>query len=109
MKQSIALLSAAGLLAALLFSTTAAAQAPPGNMAELWAIVQQQQAIRVILTERGDAKIPRPPHWGGFTLCADVIELWKSRPARIHDRAEWRRSDASANGDQAWRVARLQP
>lgn len=61
----------------------------------------------VTLEERGSVTIPRPPHWGGFTLVADAIELWKSRPARIHDRALWRRDANSASA--RWSVERLQP
>ncbi len=51
------------------------------------------------------AAIPRPPHWGGYTLVADSIELWVSRRGRIHDRARWTRS---APG-QPWKPERLQP
>ena len=47
--------------------------------------------------------LPRPPGWGGYRLRADHVELWHSRPGRIHDRAEWRR-DAGA-----WRSQRLYP
>ena len=65
----------------------------------------------VTLKDAGNVKIPRPPHWGGFTLVADAIELWKSRPARIHDRALWRRECASDPGAEhgSWSVQRLQP
>ncbi len=65
----------------------------------------------VTLEDRGDVTIPRPPHWGGFTLVADAIELWKSRPARIHGRALWRRSAAAdpRGGHGPWQAERLQP
>jgi len=49
--------------------------------------------------------VPRPAHWGGFSLVADAVELWVSRRGRIHDRAVWKRA---AEG-QAWQVTRLQP
>jgi pyridoxamine 5'-phosphate oxidase len=66
----------------------------------------EREATRfgVSLDDVGSADIPRPPHWGGFTLVADAIELWVSRPARIHDRALWTRG-----GEGAWRAQRLQP
>ena len=49
----------------------------------------------------------RPPYWGGYALRAERVELWVSRPARIHDRALWTRSlDTSA---APWTVVRLQP
>ncbi len=48
--------------------------------------------------------LPRPPHWGGYRVRAERVELWRSRPARLHDRAVWTRA-----GEGAWRVERLQP
>jgi pyridoxamine 5'-phosphate oxidase len=57
--------------------------------------------------------IPRPPHWGGFRLWADTVELWVEGDARIHDRARWTRA-LTANSDgafttTAWTATRLQP
>jgi pyridoxamine 5'-phosphate oxidase len=52
---------------------------------------------------REEDVIPRPPHWGGFTLCAESIELWVSREGRIHDRAVWKREQHD------WVPTRLQP
>ena len=60
-----------------------------------------------------DAVVPRPPHWGGYRLWADVVELWVEGAARIHDRARWSRPLAKrADGvieAGAWSVTRLQP
>ncbi|MFK7897054.1 MAG: pyridoxamine 5'-phosphate oxidase [Myxococcota bacterium] len=59
--------------------------------------------------ERGGPEIPRPPHWGGYRIIADRIELWVGRDGRLHDRAVWARSNhAGANGND-WRATRLQP
>lgn len=56
--------------------------------------------------------IPRPPHWGGYQLWAESVELWVEGAARIHDRLLWRRR-VSPLGEtfqaEPWRVARLQP
>jgi pyridoxamine 5'-phosphate oxidase len=54
--------------------------------------------------------VPRPPHWGGFRLYADAVELWVEGEFRIHDRARWTRSlpDRPETGS-AWSVTRLQP
>jgi pyridoxamine 5'-phosphate oxidase len=56
--------------------------------------------------------IPRPPHWGGYRLWVDAVELWSEGAARIHDRARWTRT-LLARGDTftsgAWSVTRLQP
>jgi pyridoxamine 5'-phosphate oxidase len=60
-----------------------------------------------------DAVVPRPPHWGGYRLWADAVELWVEGAARIHERARWsrplvRRPDGSFDAG-AWSVTRLQP
>jgi pyridoxamine 5'-phosphate oxidase len=39
-----------------------------------------------------DISVPRPPHWGGYYLWAESVELWVEGAARIHDRARWTRS-----------------
>jgi pyridoxamine 5'-phosphate oxidase len=36
--------------------------------------------------------VPRPPHWGGFRLWPDAMELWVEGPGRVHDRARWTRA-----------------
>src|SRR6185369_15446705 len=36
--------------------------------------------------------VPRPAHWGGYVLWADAVELWVEGSARVHDRAQWRRT-----------------
>jgi pyridoxamine 5'-phosphate oxidase len=56
--------------------------------------------------------VPRPPHWGGYRVWAESVELWLGSPVRIHDRARWDRvltpsGDGFAPG--AWRSTRLQP
>ena len=56
--------------------------------------------------------IPRPPHWGGYRLWAQAVELWVEGKARIHDRALWTRSlmlEGHAVRAGAWSAKRLQP
>ena len=56
--------------------------------------------------------IPRPPHWGGYRLWAEAVELWVQGAARIHDRARWQRSLRAVGGSfkaDAWVATRLQP
>ena len=56
--------------------------------------------------------VPRPPHWGGYRLYADAVELWVEGEFRIHDRARWTRSlpqPQSALPAAPWSVTRLQP
>ncbi|MGI8930552.1 MAG: pyridoxamine 5'-phosphate oxidase [Candidatus Limnocylindria bacterium] len=55
------------------------------------------------LERRHPADIPLPDTWGGYLLVPDRVELWTSRPDRLHDRIEYvRKADA-------WRRRRLQP
>jgi pyridoxamine 5'-phosphate oxidase len=57
--------------------------------------------------------IPRPPHWGGYRLWAQSVELWVEGEARVHDRARWTRPlTAAPEGGfsaGAWSATRLQP
>lgn len=61
--------------------------------------------------------IPRPPHWGGFRLWAQRVELWVGGVGRLHDRAAWTRSLAPQTVDgvpgfsaaSQWASTRLQP
>jgi pyridoxamine 5'-phosphate oxidase len=61
--------------------------------------------------EAGDP-VPRPPHWGGYVLAAERVELWVGSEGRAHDRALWRRAPANSAASARparWSVARLQP
>jgi pyridoxamine 5'-phosphate oxidase len=56
--------------------------------------------------------VPRPPHWGGYRLWGQAVELWVQGRARIHDRARWSRRLERVGGRieaGAWTVTRLQP
>jgi pyridoxamine 5'-phosphate oxidase len=57
--------------------------------------------------------VPRPPHWGGYRLWAQSVELWVEGAARIHDRARWSRELARVEGGRIaagpWSATRLQP
>ncbi|HEY7379029.1 MAG TPA: pyridoxamine 5'-phosphate oxidase [Steroidobacteraceae bacterium] len=59
------------------------------------------------------AQLPRPPHWGGYRLWADAVELWVQGEHRIHDRARWERSlemkDEHSFAATPWQATRLQP
>lgn len=48
--------------------------------------------------------IPRPPHWTGFRVVPDRVELWYNRPHRLHDRFRYERQD----GD-TWTRSPLNP
>ena len=57
--------------------------------------------------------VPRPPHWGGYRLWVDTIELWAEGANRVHDRAVWKRSLQKADEysfvGSPWRSTRLNP
>lgn len=80
----------------------ASAQSEPiGSRAEMLA--KLEEVANRFDARREEDVVPRPPHWGGFTLVADSIELWASRRGRIHDRAVWTRLE------ERWVPRRLQP
>ncbi|MBX7132308.1 MAG: pyridoxamine 5'-phosphate oxidase [Fimbriimonadaceae bacterium] len=47
--------------------------------------------------------IARPSNWGGYRLVPNRFEFWQGRPARLHDRLVYVRSD------EAWVIQRLAP
>ena len=46
----------------------------------------------------------RPGHWGGYRVTPDYFEFWQGRENRMHDRIEYRLTNAGA-----WTTARLSP
>lgn len=60
-----------------------------------------------------EGQVPRPPHWGGFRLWIEAIELWCEGANRVHDRAVWKRTlvprDEISFTPSEWRGTRLYP
>jgi len=54
------------------------------------------------LAARGEQPA-RPPHWGGYVVAPDVVELWVHDDDRLHERTRYTRA-----GD-GWRVELLGP
>ena len=62
--------------------------------------------------EHYDVDPRRPARWGGYRVWADTVELWVGQPARVHDRAVWRRSltlEPHGFAGSPWQSTRLQP
>ena len=57
--------------------------------------------------------VPRPPHWGGYRLWPEALELWIEGAFRVHDRARWARSLEPVGPDSfspgPWLPTRLYP
>ena len=77
-----------------------------------WASKQSQPLEDRLALEKRVAKfalkfgigaIPRPPFWSGFRIVPERIEFWLKQPYRLHDRAEYLRTDGQ------WRRQRLYP
>jgi pyridoxamine 5'-phosphate oxidase len=55
----------------------------------------------------------RPPHWGGYHLWPESVELWCEGAFRVHDRARWTRTlePVGDSGFRAgpWQSTRLYP
>ena len=50
-----------------------------------------------------EARVPRPPHWGGYVLKPETVEFWQGQVARLHDRFRYTRTE------DGWRIERLGP
>ena len=75
-------------------------------------VVEMLARFNVSLDDPEAADVPRPPHWGGYRLWAEHVELWVHGPGRVHDRARWSRKLVPVEGGftpDAWSSTRLQP
>jgi pyridoxamine 5'-phosphate oxidase len=89
------------------------ARRPRATQIGAWASAQSEVIAdraallrRVAEAERRFAgqPVPRPPHWGGYRLRPEVVELWQGQPDRLHDRLRYR-----PDGAGGWILERLSP
>jgi pyridoxamine 5'-phosphate oxidase len=88
------------------------ASRPRGAQISAWASPQStvigardelDRAMAEIEARFAGVEVPRPPHWGGFLVRPERVELWQGRLNRLHDRLRYVR-----DGD-GWRIERLAP
>lgn len=86
---------------------------PRGSQIGAWASEQSRplpdraalEARCAALEARyGGGSVPRPPHWGGYRVEPDEIEVWQGRTSRLHDRFAYTRTAVGG-----WERVRLQP
>ena len=85
---------------------------PLGSKIGAWASNQSEPVTsRNELDERFEefslkfsANVPRPSHWGGYRVKANVIEFWQGRENRLHDRLLY-----TLESDGSWQIQRLAP
>jgi pyridoxamine 5'-phosphate oxidase len=87
-------------------------QRPRESQLGAWAseqsgVIEGRAALEARLREArerfGDGEIACPPHWGGYRLTPERVELWQGRPSRLHDRLRYTRTDGG------WKIDRLAP
>jgi pyridoxamine 5'-phosphate oxidase len=62
-----------------------------------------EKRVAQVGLKHGLGKVPRPPHWSGFRVAPRVIEFWRDRPFRLHERLVFTR------GGEGWTTSRLFP
>ncbi len=84
-----------------------------GSQIGAWASIQSRPMAnpddldaRVAEMEKRFAgrEVPRPPHWSGFRVVPERIEIWKNMPSRLHVGHVYARG-----ADGGWAVTRLYP
>jgi len=64
-----------------------------------------ERAVAATMLRHPRGRVPRPPHWSGFRVVPDRIELWSEKPFRMHDRELFTRTAP----DAPWSHVMLQP
>lgn len=62
-----------------------------------------ERRVAKVATKYGVGEIPRPDFWSGFRIRPGVIEFWRERPFRLHERRAFR------HDGEFWRSEELYP
>ncbi|UXI69339.1 pyridoxamine 5'-phosphate oxidase [Tahibacter amnicola] len=75
---------------------------PRGSQVGAWASLQSQTLpdraefeARIAQYERQfeGGEVPRPPHWGGYRVVPEMIEIWYGARFRLHERHRYERGE----------------
>ena len=80
-------------------SQLASAASPQSQVVTRSELEARVEALRAAYP----VSVPRPAHWGGYTVTPDYLEFWQGRKARLHDRIAY----SLQNG--IWQRSRLAP
>jgi pyridoxamine 5'-phosphate oxidase len=64
-----------------------------------------EQAVARYTAKFAIGAVPRPPYWVGYRVMPLIVEFWRDRPFRLHERVEFKRTGP----DAAWVKTQLYP
>ncbi|KAL3316033.1 hypothetical protein Ciccas_005320 [Cichlidogyrus casuarinus] len=78
-------------------------------------LIQQYDQLQAKYVD--STSVPRPAHWGGYTVKPNRVEFWQGQTNRLHDRFVFRKKQEDENidnvllhqGDDDWVFERLAP
>jgi pyridoxamine 5'-phosphate oxidase len=86
---------------------------PRGSRLAAWASRQSsviperavlEDEYRRLEAEYEGGDVPLPPFWGGYRVSPEVVEFWRGRENRLHDRLRYTRQEGGS-----WVIERLAP
>src|SRR5690606_27003251 len=84
-----------------------------GELEQRAAVKARELGMDLLASDDAPRAVPRPPHWGGYRLWCDRVELWTEGTGRFHTRVRYSRSiESGTDGGFVlgrWRSERLQP